>query len=645
MDEKNMRADYNHRKAGHRAMPKIKALDQTTIAKIAAGEVVERPASVIKELVENALDAGSTEIVIELDEGGRNLIRISDNGCGMEPEDVERSVQSHATSKIAAIEDLDSLATLGFRGEALNSIAAVSRMSIVARTPDNDTGHRVVVHGGETVASEPAARVPGTTIEVANLFYNVPARLKFMKSARSEIQAVNTLVSRFIIAHPGVAFRLTNNDREVLSAPVAETRLDRLAMIMGKDIAAHIHHAGGTLKNQELTAWFCMPDLSFPNRKYQIFYVNGHLVKDRTMGIAVDVAYKGLISRGRFALAVLFLDMPATQVDVNVHPAKTEVRFHRPHDVHSLIYRTLREQFMRAEQPDPEPFTLVVDNQPKTLPPPEEDRDVSEPGVKLYEKKRKAPLPKLDPKQAGRQLDEMERSPAPPEPRHDLKLDAQKPPPDDLDTELERQTELALSPERGQEAETRPAQAFDVLGQFYNTFIMVNIEGQPVFIDQHVAAERVIYNRLKQAGTARPSQMTLLAEPVEVPRDVFDTLSANPDLIKKAGLEIEPFGDRAFVIRSVVHNAGDFDALEMLVSLAEDIAGAPYAASPENLLDRVLVTASCKLAVKAGQPLSREEMTALVADYLAADFNRTCPHGRPIMHKVSLRELKAWFKR
>lgn len=645
-------------------MPVIQALDPVTIAKIAAGEVVERPASAAKELIENAIDAGGTDIAIDLEDGGCRRIRVSDNGCGMTPEDVRLCVGSHTTSKLRDIAGLDALHTLGFRGEALHSIAAVSRLTVTACAPGQPVGHMVRVEGGRITADEPAARVQGATIDVADLFYNTPARLKFMKSSRSEIQAMTQLVHKFMIAHPDIAFRLTNNGAEILAAPAAQSRMDRLRHLMGTDLARYIHQAGGALKNAELTALFCMPDLSFSNRKYQIFYVNGHVVRDRTMTLAVDLAYKGLISRGRFALAILFLEMPPRDVDVNVHPAKTEVRFLRPHDVHSLIYRTLRGAFMRHQEKNSleyEPFSIVVDNEKNPPPPPETDNAPDqdfEPGVDaehVYvpvfmpgrEKTRHAPV--TDPKQGVPEPGDSE-PPSPPAHGHsraEFELQTRDM---ELDRELDRQAELALQPATGADAEDGRAHSlaaarFEILGQFYSTYILAALDGRPVFIDQHVAAERVIYNRLKASGRARVSQMALLADPVEVPRDAYDILADNLELIRKSGLEVEPFGDRAFVIRSTVHNARGFDPVELLVSLANDLSTAPYAAEPEDLLDRLLVTSACKMAVKAGRTMTREEMQLLISEWLETPHNRTCPHGRPIAHELNERELAAWFKR
>jgi len=641
-------------------MPVIKALDSITIAKIAAGEVVERPVSAVKELIENAIDAGSTDIAIDLEDGGQRLIRVSDNGCGMAPEDVRMCTHSHTTSKLGDISDLDTLHTLGFRGEALHSISAVSRMTVTSCARGHDMGHTLRVAGGRVEADEPASRTPGATIEIADLFYNVPARLKFMKSSRSEIQAMTQLVQRFMIARPEIAFRLTNNGSEALAAPAAESRMERLQHLMGKDLARYICQAGGALKNTELTAYFCMPDLSFSNRKYQIFYVNGHLVRDRTITLAADLAYKGLISKGRFALAILFLEMPPAEVDVNVHPAKTEVRFLRQHDVHSLIFRTLRGAFMQRQQEvedrQPQPFTIVVDNEKPAPPAQDLDNDPT-PGtdpehvyVPVF-----MPVPQKtrhEPVHSPKQGVPLPGRPAPqqttdkPETPHDLEL---SPRDTDLDRELDRQSELALKPmDASPDIEgnaTLRAARYEVLGQFYNTYIMATLDGTPAFIDQHVAAERVIYNRLKTAGRARAAQMALLADPVEVPRDAYEILVENLDLIRKSGLEVEPFGDRAFVVRSTVHNARGFDPVELLVSLANDLATAPYAAEPEDLLDRLLITSACKMAVKAGRAMSREEMHLLIGDWLRTGYNRTCPHGRPIAHTLGERELAAWFKR
>lgn len=631
-------------------MPVIKSLDSRTVAKIAAGEVVERPLSAVKELIENAIDAGSSEIVVELEEGGMKRIAVSDNGCGMEPSDVELCVMSHTTSKLRDITDLAKLSTLGFRGEALCSMSAVSRLTVTSRAASNDIGHKIRVEGATRKLAEPAPRTPGTTIEVENLFFNVPARLKFQKSQRSEAQAVTALVSRFMIDRPEISFRLMSNGEELLNAPAAGSRMERIRHILGKDLASHLRQSGGTFRDMELTAFFSMPDLTFSNRKYQIFYVNGHIVKDRTLSTAVDVSYKGLISHGRFPLAILFLGLPASEADFNVHPAKTEIRFARPHDAHSLIYRTLRNAFIenRNEGESAKPFTLVVSpdktartggNAPSPAPEP------GQPAAPAF------PSGFTPPRAQPQTTGQLPLTPAPSSSSGGLapwEEPTFKDSATDIESELEKQEELVFSKQEGAHEEDQPAQKpaphFEILGQFFNTFILARVDGKAAFIDQHVASERIIYNALKRSGRARPSQLTLLGEPVEVPRDAYRVLSENLELIKSAGLEVEPFGDRAFIVRSVVHNAGRFDAAQLLTSLASEISSSMFA-EREDILDRLYIATSCELAIQGGQPLTTQQMHALVKDYLDEELNRTCPHGRPIMKEISHDEMKAWFKR
>jgi len=622
-------------------MPSIKQLDKKTIAKIAAGEVVERPLSVVKELTENAIDAGSTEIFIELKDGGNTLIRISDNGCGMSKEDVEMCVRSHTTSKLSEIDDLTSLRTLGFRGEALYSISAVSRLTVTSRAKGSEDAHSITVESGAASPAETASRAPGTTIEVENLFFNVPARMKFQKSSRTEIQAVEQLITRLMIAFPEISFRLSHNGSEVVSAPVAETRMERIAHVLGKDLAAHTQQAGGTLKGMELTAYFGLPDLSFSNRRYQIFFVNGHIVKDKTMSMAVDIAYKGLINPSRYPLVVLFLDVPPSDADFNVHPAKTEIRFANSHDVHSLVYRVLRGRFVEGHTaPGDKPFSLIIGGEKKTQ---QEESTSPQPSKLRYD----PPQPSA-PLLAPWEENSVQSAPDVSKPEAQPSTRRTSIPEDDLDRELARQAELALMPEGSRTADGHQTYAesqFEVLGQFFNLFILVRLNGEPVFIDQHIASERIIYNRLKRSGASRPSQMMLLGEPVELPRDVCATLSSNLDTIKEIGLEVEPFGERAFIVRSVVHNSGRFNPAALLTSLANEIDSSPGAAQREDLLDRLYVATACELAIQGGQQLTLQEMHSLMREYLVEEFNATCPHGRPIIKKLSLDEMKTWFKR
>lgn len=641
-------------------MPGINVLDPKTISKIAAGEVVERPLSVVKELIENAIDAGSTEISIELEEGGHRLVRISDNGCGMSREDAELCVRSHTTSKLARVGDLDNIITMGFRGEALHSIGAVSHLTVTTYDGRDDVGWKIRVEGGDEKEPEPTPRVRGTTVEVENLFYNVPARRKFLKSPRSEITQVNNLMTRFLAAHPQVGFRLDHNGKNSINVRPCSDRMERIEYIMGGNIAREVVRMTSSLKNIGLDACFTLPDMTFPNRKYQLFYVNGRAVKDRSMTVAVDTAYKGLIANGRYPMAALFLDVPSDMVDVNVHPTKSEVRFARQHDIHSLIYRTLRGKFVEPAEGAGR-FTLVQGRNAGGAPGQEGGDEEPAGMMDLWPQKKKQHdlFNRQPPAQKEARFPPPEGGPAAPAPpADDIDSDPALDPGQPFaernegggDTAAPHETAdapdaPAATSETGAAGQEEFPRSIQVLGQFYDTFIMAEVDGTPVFIDQHVASERIIYNSLKRRSLQRHSQLMLISEPVEVPRNVHETLSANLEKIKRIGVEIEEFGDRAFVIRSVVHNAGPFDPVELLVGLAGEISALPGKAPDDILLDKLIVTASCKMAVKAGQRLENSEMEQLVTQLMNEEYNRTCPHGRPIFHTISLENLKSWFKR
>ncbi|MEW6200909.1 MAG: DNA mismatch repair endonuclease MutL [bacterium] len=570
-------------------MSAIRVLDEKTVSKIAAGEVIERPLSVIKELVENAIDAAATEIAVEIQEGGHRLIRVSDNGCGMGPDDCRLAIESHTTSKLADIADLDSLATLGFRGEALHSIAAVSHLTATSRRRQDEVGVCLRVEGGKIISEEPAARNPGTTVEVENLFYNIPARQKFLKTSRAEVQAISNFLSRVFIAYPEISFRFAHNDVDVFRIEPAESPMERIHAQMGREVSGAIEEARGNLKRVGIHAIFTRPDFTFPNRRFQTYFVNRRLVKDRSITIAVDTAYKGLIPSGRYPMCIMLLAVPPDEVDVNVHPAKTEVRFLHEHEIHSLIYRTIRSSFVEPLKVESEPPLKLVSPQAKISPPP------------LLQ-------------------------PHPPAVQRELKLESAPP---------------LLVPD----AEADDKQRVEIYDQFYDTFIFATVNGQPVIIDQHIASERIMYNRLKRASADAPSQRLLISEPVEVPHYVFSVLNDNLDAINSTGIEIESFGDRAFVIRSVVHNAGAYDPLSLLTTLANEITAAPFKAPDNVIQDKLITVVACKMAIQGGQKLSREEMKALVEEYLTEEFNRTCPHGRPIMFELSREALNSWFKR
>ncbi|HPN93094.1 MAG TPA: DNA mismatch repair endonuclease MutL [bacterium] len=608
-------------------MGRIKALDELTISKIAAGEVVERPVAVVKELVENALDAGATEIVVDIEDGGRKLIRVSDNGTGMSREDAEICLKSHSTSKLGSIDDLERVHTLGFRGEALHSIGSVSTLTVTTSDNENGEGWRVRMEGGAEKPLEAAARPRGTTIEVENLFYNVPARRKFIKSARSEIQAVNSMMSKMIVAYPGVAFTQTHNGSPVFKAAGAADMKERIRYIFGKDIADKVERSDGEMAGMRIEAWFTMPDLAFPNRRYQMFVVNGRVVNDKHLAAAVQVACRGLVPSGRHCMAILFLDAPASDIDPNVHPTKSEVRFLSPHDVHSLVYRTIRGRFTEPGIIEPK----------EILNPIKERNEPAAAGRTSSQHELNIQVPEKPERSAATESSEVHAHP----------FDEEAAPRPHTQSVPENRSSIRKTTAENEYREPSriAGHDFKVLGQFFKTYILIDLDGYPMFIDQHVASERIIYNELRRKTKNSAEQLQLISEPVETPRDVYEILSRNLERAREAGLTIEPFGERAFIIRAVAHSAGPFDPVELLAAIADEIRSAPDKA-PENLLTgRLLTVAACRMAVKAGQTLTHAEMDALVERYLKEEFNRTCPHGRPITHKLTREALDVWFKR
>jgi DNA mismatch repair protein MutL len=490
------------------------------------------------------------------------------------------------------------------------------------------------MEGAKELPAETASRVRGTTVEVENLFYNVPARRKFMKSPRSEIQAIDTFIARMLIAQPAVKFVLTHNNTNVFSVPAGQEITDRIRYILGKDIAGRVVRATATDGKIGLDAYFTMPDMTFPNRKYQIFFVNRRLIKDRHIITAVDTSYRGLIPGGRYGLAILFIDISAAELDTNIHPAKTEIRFAAPHEIHSLIYRALRGTFSGGAAPETEIFSLSPQahardpREPQGMMPSFPQKKSGPPPVQT-ELPRPAPEPRIQPDGRAVVPEQQPIAPASSEP---ARPSAAAP--------FQRAAE-----QRIQDEITISGKQFRVLAQFFKTYILIELDGEPVYIDQHVASERIIYNELKRKTLRRPEQLQLISEPVEVPREVYNTLIESLETVKAAGVEIEPFGERAFIIRAVAHNVGPLDPAELLMALAHEISTAPHKTPAHVLTDKLLTVAACKMAVKAGQELTAEEMRSLIEAYMKEEFNRTCPHGRPIIHKVTRENLNAWFKR
>ncbi len=612
----------------------IRRLSEGTINRIAAGEVVERPASAVKELVENALDAGATHIDIVIGGGGRELIRVTDDGQGMSAEDMALAVERHATSKLASDaqgrEDLHDIATLGFRGEALPSIGAVAPLAIVSRTRDGDTAHRIVVEGGNVSPVEPAAGPVGTRIEVRDLFFATPARLKFLKGERSETLAVSDVVKRLAMAHPECAFSLTNEMRNMLrlepEMPGDVGRLGRLGAIMGRDFAENALAIGATREAITLTGFAGLPTYNRGNAQMQFLFVNGRPVRDKLIVGAVRGAYADFLARDRHPAVALFVEIDARDVDVNVHPAKAEVRFRDAALVRGLIVGALKHALHEAGH---RASTTVAGATLDAL------RPVSilggsgdGGGAPSFSGGSIAPRPGF-----------AEPAPAWQGAFADLGAYAARVEPQaDADRNI-----VSILPD----APLTSLPLGVARGQLHETYVIAQTADGIVIVDQHAAHERLVYERMKKAmaerGVAR--QILLIPEVVELDEAEAERLGARAGELAELGFVLETFGQGAVVVREVPAIFGKLDVQGLVRDLADDLSELDEALSLKERLEHVCGTIACHGSVRAGRRLTGEEMNALLREMEATPHSGQCNHGRPTYVELKLTDIERLFGR
>ncbi|ODS02095.1 DNA mismatch repair protein MutL [Methyloceanibacter marginalis] len=597
----------------------IRQLPPNLINRIAAGEVVERPASVVKELVENAIDAGAFRIDVTATAGGLQLIRVADDGAGMGAPDLELAIERHATSKLAG-DDLSHILTLGFRGEALPSIGAVARLSITSRAQDAKEAFQISVDGGRKAPLKPAARAAGTEVEVRDLFYATPARLKFMKSERAEAAAISDQVKRLALAHPEIAFSLTTGDRTTLrleaSAPgLLDHGLARLGRILGADFVEDALAVSASRGAVAVEGFAGLPTLHRPNGLNIYLVVNGRPVRDKLIAGTVRAAYGDLVPRGRYPMLVLFLDVPPDEVDVNVHPAKTELRFRDANGVRSLLIGALRDALGAAGHRAT--GSLAQDALNRMAPPSAMPSPPS--GAGSYQSY-------VRPRQGGF----ADRDQAP--------LEGVAAPSADM---------------RGAAAEDETPPSYPLgaaRAQVQDTFIIAETGDALVIVDQHAAHERLVYERLKGAlangGINR--QMLLIPDVVELDADATAALLAASDELERLGLVIERSAPGPVAVREVPALLGTCDVKGLLVDLAGTLMEAEDGDGARILsdrLDHVLSTMACHGSVRAGRRLSPQEMNALLRDMEQTPFSGQCNHGRPTYVELKLTDIEKLFQR
>jgi len=596
---------------------RIHRLDDTIVDQIAAGEVIERPANVVKELVENALDAGADRIEILTGSGGKSLIRVTDNGSGMSAEELPLAISRHCTSKIER--DLDAIATLGFRGEALPSIGSVSRLVIRSRPRDGGEASEIVVDGGKISGPRPAAGNPGTMVEVTGLFRAVPARLKFLKSDRAEANAITETVKRIAMSWPGVAFTLAGSDRSTLELPATGTDsqalIARIAQILGRDFRDNSVELAAEKEGVRLAGFAGLPSFNRAAANHQFIHVNGRPVRDRQLTGALRGAYSDMLARDRHAVCAIFIEVDPRLVDVNVHPAKAEVRFRDPGLVRALmisaIRRALADEGVRASTSAAEEMTAAF--RPGTI---------------------ARPAPSWRP------------SPSAPSVNRPLDFGSGL-------AEREQRDFAGIAPSAALAEAAAPAAPFDdhplgaARAQIHENYIVAQTADSLVIVDQHAAHERLVFEALKTALAARalPSQMLLVPDIVDLPVEDVDRLAEEAETLARFGLEIERFGPGAVAVRATPAILGEVDAQGLLRDLADDLAEENGALRIRDNIEKVASTMACHGSVRSGRRLRGEEMNALLRQMEATPGSGTCNHGRPTFIELKLKDIERLFGR
>lgn len=578
----------------------IQRLTEALAGKIAAGEVIDRPVSVVKELVENAIDAKSERITIEIEDGGLRRMAVRDDGLGMSQEDLRICFERHATSKIRTEDDLVSIQTLGFRGEALASIAAVSKMEIVSRSEHDPDAHRIAVTGGAVDDMTIASRPRGTTVDVRDLFFNLPARAKFLGSPRTESLHINRTVQQLAILWPRIGWSLFHNGKETFSAPPVEALIDRMGQVYGADVARGMIPLRGQRGAIEIRGFISRPDLKRGNRRDQLFAVNGRLVNDRGLNYVLGSAYRGILRPGSFPIALIFIDLPSSRVDVNIHPRKEEIRISHAREVQDALAAAL-QQALSSPHVVGEILAGTADA-----------HAVAENGAK----------PALRPT--------AEAGPA-------------------------RRLTLNLEEERSGVRRMREAEKVRVrsdrrvIGQLQETYLLVEGPDGLEIVDQHIAHERILYERLQREfeDAAISRQLFLLPARVELPFEDAAVLTEGLDQLAAVGVVLEAFGGGTFLLREYPQMLADEQTPRGFQELVEALVGALSEGHDveKRLFDRILSEMACSAAIKAGERIGLQEAQSLVEQLMTLENPYACPHGRPIVFRLDREELDRKFRR
>ncbi|WP_142415856.1 DNA mismatch repair endonuclease MutL [Bartonella massiliensis] len=614
----------------------IRHLSENIINQIAAGEVIERPANVVKELVENAIDAGATRIEIITANGGKNFIKVCDNGCGIPADQLTLAVSRHCTSKIT--DDVHNICFLGFRGEALPSIGSVAKLKLISRTKEAENAAEISVTAGKIVGPKPAAANLGTIVEVRDLFFVTPARLKFMKTDRAETNAISDMIKRIAIAFPHIRFSLSGLDRSSIELSATENntqgQLQRITQIMGKEFAPNSITLNAERESVRLTGFACLPSFNRNNSLHQFAYVNGRPVRDKFLWGAIRGAYADVMTRDRYPVAILFIDLPPAEVDVNVHPAKADVRFRDPGLIRGLIVGAIREALQQAgirpTSTRSEAMLAAFQTQ-KPLAPQSLDNFKNAHPPSSYSPQ---PYPSATVSMVHKPLDNSSS--------FGFKEDTAP-----LMEDLNTPSGEAYIPSTIPSSEELSYPLGAARAQIHKNYIIAQTQDSLIIVDQHAAHERLVYEALKSALYAKPlpSQLLLIPEIVELSEEDATCLLTHKDALKKFGLGIEPFGPGAIVVRETPSMLGEINVQALIKDLADEAAEYDTTDNLKAMLDYVAATMACHGSIRSGRLLRPEEMNTLLRQMEAIPNTSTCNHGRPTYIELKLADIERLFGR
>lgn len=635
-------------------MARINVLPKEIYQLIAAGEVVERPSSVVKEMIENSLDAGAKNITLEIKNGGSTYIRITDDGCGIERDDVRKVFISHATSKISKKDDLNSIATLGFRGEAMASISAVSKVELLTKAENEEIGTRYEIAGGEELEFDDAGCPNGTTIVVRDIFFNTPARMKFLKKDVTEGNQVAGIVDRMAISHPEISFRFIRDGKQVLITSGNGDLKSTVYSVLGKEMSDGLMSVDYSFNDMRLTGFVSKPTASRKSRAGQYFYINNRIVKSKTAMAALEQAYKNTIMVGRFPACVLNIELNPAQVDVNVHPAKTEVRFANEKPIFDLVYyavktaiendRTVKEvEFKENPIYRQEPKSVYQNNDNKSF----------QAKFDFFKKKDEPPSQQVIKTKPRENFWQVEA----PKPEYKITRDEKPKARVDINIEYEEPEEISTAKSEDAHREQNIEKVvitdekdneniipnFKLIGEAFKTYLIVEIENELYFIDKHAAHERMNFERFKAQATVE-TQMLLAPVVVNLTKDEFIAISENVELIKKCGFELEEFGESQIIVRAIPSLVDGDSVKDLMLEIAQKLLEHKTDILPDKI-DWIYHSASCRGAVKAGDYTSRQEQEMFVKKLLSMPNIRFCPHGRPVFIKMSKYDIEKQFGR